>query len=632
MNLSANTDAPLDRNDSYRLREHGAQRSGSGGGRRARDESELHEDIFVPFDSKMFERLWEFARPYRAALAACIAVVVFYALVQVAIPLAIRFTVDSAVAKLQGGAAALSLSTAVALFGGLVLLNFATSFLQEWGAARVAQRVIFNLRRAMFAHLQNVSLALLEQTQVGRLMARLQGDVGALQEFMESSFSALGDLMLLIGIVVVLLVMDWQLGLLTLATLPALVLVRVLWLPWARSKFRRARESSSRTNSVLAENINGIRTVQESCRETLNFERYERVAHDNLQAQTDSSLASQLMVPVVDILTGIAMAIVVIVGGAAVLNGHTAVGVMVAYLFYVQRFFDPIRTLSMQYTVLQRAMAAGHRIFEVLDLPITLADRPGAGQLRDVEPAIEFRRVTFGYKPDQPVLHDLQLTIAPYTTVALVGATGSGKTTITALLHRFYDVWDGQVLIGDRDVRELGLEALGKGIGMVLQEPFLFSGTIMDNLRYGLRDATDAAVIAAARAVSAHDFIMRLPLGYQTPLGQRGRNLSIGQRQLLSFARTLLLDPRILVLDEATANIDSFTELAIQKALKVLSAGRTCIIVAHRLATIRDADQIVVLSHGRIVEQGTHTELLARQGMYHRLSNSSHGSLGEPAV
>jgi ATP-binding cassette subfamily B multidrug efflux pump len=469
-----------------------------------------------------------------------------------------------------------------------------------------------------------VSLSLLDKTQVGRLMARLQGDVNSLQEFMESSISALGDLFLLIGIMIALVVMDLKLGLLTLAVLPFLVFVRIVWLPWARKVFRRAREASSAVNSVLAENINGIRTVQESRREKVNFDHYEIHARENLNAQIDSSRASQIMVPTVDILTGLAMAVIVIVGGSAVLNGDLAVGVMVAYLFYVQRFFDPIRTLSMQYTVLQRAMAAGHRIFEVLDLPVHIEDKPNAQTLTQTAiPRIEFHNVSFGYQPGHEVLHNINLDIPAYSRIALVGPTGSGKTSITALVHRFYDVWEGEVLIDGKDVRDLTLESLGKHIGMVLQDPFLFSGTILENLRYGLPFATREQIMAAAKAVSAHDFIIKLPNGYDTQVGQRGRNLSIGQRQLISFARTLLTAPKILILDEATANIDSFTEQAIQNALKVLCEGRTTIVIAHRLATIRDADLIVVLNRGRIIEQGKHHELLAKQGLYYRLNQSS---------
>ena len=280
----------------------------------------------------------------------------------------------------------------------------------------------------------------------------------------------------------------------------------------------------------------------------------------------------------------------------------------------MQRFFEPVRLLSMQYTVMQRAMAAGHRIFEVLDVPVTIADPARAVSLAGREATIELDHVTFGYAPGRPVLHDISLTIAPRQVVALVGPTGSGKTSIAALVHRFYDVDAGVVRVGGRDVRDVTLDSLGAFVGMVLQEPFLFSGAIDQNIRYNTVGATRTDVIAAAQAVSAHEFIMALPDGYDSQLGQRGRNLSVGQRQLISFARALVADPRILILDEATANIDSFTEQAVQRALKVLFAGRTCLVIAHRLATVRDADNIVVLRAGRIVEEGPHQALMDRGG------------------
>ncbi|RQO34314.1 multidrug ABC transporter [Herminiimonas sp. KBW02] len=582
------------------------------------------EDIFARYDSRVVSRLWAYIRPHRWALVAVVVTVALFTIVQVLIPVTVRYAVDSAVGNAQ-----FAFNTILAVFVSLIILNAVSNFFQEWVAARLAQRVIFDLRRAMFNHLQHVSLSILDRTQVGRLMSRLQGDVNSLQEFMETSVSAVGDFFLLIGIVAVLLLMDVKLGLLTLCVLPMMFLVRKIWLPWARKAFTRAREASSSVNAALAENINGIRTVQENRREIVNFERYDVRAIENLQAQIGSSRASQVMMPTVDTLTGLAMAIVVVVGGSSVVSGQLDVGVMVAFIFCVQRFFDPIRTLTMQYTVMQRAMASGHRIFEVLDVEVTLSDKKDAQVLPDVPPAIEFNHVTFGYRPNQPVLHDLNLHIQPYQTVALVGPTGSGKTSIAALIHRFYDVWDGEVKVGGQDVRDLTLDSLGQCVGMVLQEPFLFSGTIADNMRYGLQWATRAQVIEAAKAVRAHDFIMRLPDGYDTMLGQRGRNLSIGQRQLLSFARALLAKPKILILDEATANIDSFTELEIQRALNVLRKGRTTIIIAHRLATIRDADVIVVLQKGRIVEKGSHDELLLNKGLYAKLHASSNESFDD---
>ena len=589
--------------------------------------SDQTERIFDRFDQRVASRLWTFVQPYRRALAGACAAVLAYTGVQVAIPISVRMAVDAAVASGTPSAGAWTVPQVLALFAALVAANAGLSFLQEWLAARLAQRVIFDLRRAMFSHLQQVSLATLDRTQVGRLMSRLAGDVNALQEFLETSVSALGDACLLLGIVAVLLWMDTRLGVLTLVALPALLLMRRGWLPWARHVFTRAREASSNVNAALAENINGIRTVQESRREALNLQRYGVKVQENLDAQLGSARASQLMVPAVDALTGVALAVVVAAGGHAVAAGTLGVGTMVAFLFYVQRFFDPIRTLSMQYTVMQRATAAGQRIFEVLDVPLTVADRPDAQALpASFTPEIRFEAVDFAYRPGQPVLQQFNLVIPAFQTLALVGPTGSGKTSVASLIRRFYDVDGGAVRIGGHDVRDLTQASLGGQIAFVLQEPFLFSGTVLDNLRYAVPGASRQQAEDAARAVRAHGFISALPQGYDTVLGQRGRNLSVGQRQLLSFARALLADPKVLILDEATANIDSHTEQEIQHALAVLRQGRTTIIIAHRLATVRDADRIVVLQQGHIVEQGNHATLLAAGGLYARLSQGGAGS------
>jgi ATP-binding cassette, subfamily B, multidrug efflux pump len=590
--------------------------------------SDEGEEVFASFDTRIVRRFLAYLSPHKAFVIGAQAAVVLSAATTVAIPDMIRRAVNAAVVAHDPKL----LNQVLAAFAGLVVLNALAFFLEQWMSSRLAQRVIFDVRRSMFSHLQDVSLSFMDKTHVGRIMARLQGDVNALQEFLESSTGALGDIVVLAGITVVLLAMDWKLGLLTLTVIPMLIALRAIWLPFSKRTFREARDASSTANSALAENINGIRTVQESRREAMNFGLYEEKAQENMKAQIGSAAMGQIMVPAVDVLTGFAMSIVIVVGGHAVLGGRLDVGVMVAYIFYVQRFFEPVRTLSMQYTVMQRAMAAGHRIFEVLDVPVTIADKPDAKVLQDIESTVEFRHVTFGYDPLRPVLHDVSFKVAPREVVALVGPTGSGKTSIISLTHRFYEVDEGQVLVGGHDVRDVTLDSLGRRIGMVLQEPFLFTGTIEDNIRYNTTSATHDDVVAAAQAVSAHDFIMRLPEGYDTPLGQRGRNISVGQRQLISFARALVANPQILILDEATANIDSFTELAIQKALKALFEGRTCIVIAHRLATIRDANRIIVLQQGRIVEQGDHAALLARGGLYARLYTSAHSSFDDEVV
>ena len=590
------------------------------------------DDIFGTFDPKVARRFFAYLGPHRKGFIAAQVAVLFSAASQLSLPLLIGKVVDSAVKHDVH-----RFQETLMLFAAAAGAFCAMFFLEQWLSLRLANRVVFDVRRHMFAHFQEVSLSFMDKTHVGRLMSRLQGDVGSLQEFLENTTGAVGDFVMLIGIAVTLLLLDLRLGLLTLTVLPALIAIRAVWLPFSKVAFRRARDASSNANSALAENINGVRTVQETRREQLNFELYAEKARDNFKAQVAASWMSQIMVPTVDVLTGVAMAMVIVVGGGAVLGGRIDVGVMVAFVLYVQRFFDPVRMLSMQYTIMQRAMAAAHRIFEVLDVPVSLTDKPGApvldfGPSGGAEPTVEFDHVTFGYDPSRPILHDVSFQVKPREVVALVGPTGSGKTSIIALTHRFYEVDEGRVLVGGHDVRDLALDSLGRTIGMVLQEPFLFTGTIEQNIRYNTTGATREDIVAAARAVSAHDFIMRLPEGYDTQLGQRGRNISVGQRQLVSFARALVADPQILILDEATANIDSFTEQAIQKALKVLFEGRTCMVIAHRLGTIRDADRIIVLQQGRILEQGGHDALMASGGLYHHLYTSAHASFDDQAV
>jgi ATP-binding cassette subfamily B multidrug efflux pump len=585
------------------------------------------DDIFGTFDTRIARRFFAYLGPHKRAFVLAQVAAVATAAAQIRIPLLIGRIIHAVVQRDVAGLHALLLQFAVT--AAALAVSF---YAAEWLSQRLAQRVIFDVRRAMFAHLQDVSLSFMDKTHVGRMMARLQGDVGALQEFLETTTGSVGDVVLLFGIAGVMLATNLRLGLLALTVLPALIAIRAVWLPHSKKSFRQARDASSTANSALAENINGVRTVQETRREQLNFELYSQMTWANFRAQTHASWMTQIMVPTVDVLTGLATAIVIWIGGRAVLGGALDVGVLVAFFLYVQRFFDPVRMLSMQYTIMQRAMAAAHRIFEVLDVPVTITEKPGAEPLESFEPTVEFKDVTFGYDPARPVLHDIAFKVRPREVVALVGPTGSGKTSIIALTHRFYEVDKGQVLVGGHDVRDVTLESLGRHIGMVLQEPFLFSGTIEANIRYNTEAATHEDVVAAAQAVSAHEFIVRLPDGYATQVGQRGRNLSVGQRQLISFARALVADPQILILDEATANIDSFTEQAIQKALKVLFAGRTCMVIAHRLATIRDADRIVVLSQGRILEEGPHAALMRKKGLYHRLYTSAHASFDDEVV
>ncbi len=588
----------------------------------------IEEEIFGrAFDGRIVQRIWQFVRPYKLQMLIAVAAVLTFTLTQLAIPLIIRHAIDLGMAP---GADPGILRRSFIAFAAVILVNYAASYVQESVVGKAAENVLFDMRRAMFGHLQRVSLGFMDKTEVGRLMSRLQGDVNSMQEFLETSVLSVGDITLLFGIVGVMLWLDWRLGMLTLSVMPVLFIVRLIWLPRARDAFMAAHEANSMTNGALAEGINGVRAVQSMDRSRVNFMLYDDKARANLAAHLTAARYAQVMVPIVDTLTGLAMAVVIVVGGGRVLGQQLDVGVMVAFLFYIQRFFDPIRSLTMQYSVMQRAMASGHRITEVLDVAVGVEDRPGAVALGgDMDGSVEFRHVTFGYDPAHPVLKDVNFRVAPGETVALVGPTGSGKSSCMALAHRFYDVQRGEVLVGGHDVRDVTQDSLGRQIAMVLQEPFLFTGTVFENIRYHKEEATREEVIAAAEAVGAHQFITRLPQGYDTELGQRGGSLSLGQRQLVSFARALVADARILVLDEATASVDSYTEMLIQKALVRLLEGRTGLVIAHRLATIRGADRIVVLQDGEVLETGNHAELIAANGLYARLYSLNYASFDD---
>jgi ATP-binding cassette subfamily B multidrug efflux pump len=586
--------------------------------------NDLTDDTIVgkAYDNRVVMRLLTYIVPYKKDALLSLVAVLVYTAANVGLPLVVMLGINWGI----NSGAAWRLHVIGLAFFAVTLLHFGANYLQAVYMAKVGQDILYSMRTQVFNHLQSLSPAFFHRTSIGRIMSRSQSDVMQLQETFELLVSTLADLLSLSGIMIAMLLTDWQLALVSLSIMPPLFFVLGYWQRFARHCFMRIRRAIAMVNGEYNQNITGVRVVQSLNRQQENFKHFNALNQEQLDANLEASRFSGLLLPIVECLTGIGMGFgVILVGGLLLQRGQIEWGVLIAFALWVQRFFEPIRQLTMQYSQLQRAMAAGVRIFELLDVQPEVQDAPGAPEMPTINGEIRFENVSFHYVPGIEVLQDINLHICPGEHVALVGSTGAGKSTLVTLLHRFADVSQGKITIDGIDIRDVQRQSLVCQMSMVLQEPYLFSGTVKENIRYAHTNASDADVVAAAKAVGAHDFIMALEQGYNTPLAERGVNLSVGQRQLLSFARAIVGNPRILILDEATANIDTHTEILIQHALKRILEGRTSIVIAHRLSTIRNADKIVVLDHGCVVEMGPHEELLACKGVYAHLYAVNYG-------
>ena len=514
------------------------------------------------------------------------------------------------------------LRNTVLIYLGAAIVRWAFIYIRVNVMAQVGQSVIYDMRKQLFEHLQNLSLSFYSRYSVGRVITRVINDVETLREFITWAVLAIArDLFMIVGIIIAMLALNVKLSLLTFITIPLMILATYIYRRTARFAYRRVRAAVSWVNSVLAENINGVRVVQAFSRQERNYGLFRDYTNRyHLQTAIHAAKVAASFLPVVDVLGALATAAVVWIGGTAVLGESITAGVLVGFVLYIDRYFEPIRDLSRRFDTLQSTMAGGERILALLDTEIEVRDAEHAKDLPAIDGEVRFENVSFHYSDDPTlVLDQIDLDVKAGETIAFVGETGAGKTTIVKLLTRFHDPTAGCVRVDGVDLRTVTQRSLRRQMGMVLQDPFLFNGSVRENVLFGRLKATEQEVIAAAQAVGAHDFIIGLKNGYDTSVEEGGVLLSVGQRQLISFARALLADPRILILDEATSSVDIQTEQIIQAALTKLLKGRTSFVIAHRLSTITSADRIVVIHDGKIVEQGTHSELLANQGVYFEL-------------
>jgi ATP-binding cassette subfamily B protein len=567
------------------------------------------------YDSRLLLRLLRYLKPYRGAVAASFVLIVLMAGLDLVGPWLTKVAIDEYIAR----------GDAEGLVGvaGLYLLALVLAFAVRYGQVYIlqmtGQKILLDLRREIFGHLQKLHVAYFDKNPVGRLITRVTSDVDAVNELFTSGVvTVFGDAFTLLGIMGVMLAMNWRLALVTFAVLPLFFLVTNWFRRGACQSFRDVRKWVARINAFLQENLSGMSVVQLFRREERNARAFAEINRGHYRSNMDAIFYYAVFYPAIDLLAAVAIALILLYGGGRVLEGTLTMGALVAFVQYSERFWRPISDLSEKFNILQAAMASSERIFGLLDTRPQVTAPPEPASLAAVRGRVAFENVSFAYEGENWVLRDVGFTAEPGRSIALVGATGAGKTSIISLLTRFYDVRQGRITLDGTDIRELDPALLRRSMAMVLQDVHLFSGTIASNIRLGSA-IPDEAVRAAAQAVHLHPFIEALPQGYDTEVKERGATLSVGQKQLLSFARALAHDPRILVLDEATSSVDTETEQLIQDALRVLLRGRTAIVIAHRLSTVQNVDEILVMHKGRIRERGTHQELLAQRGLYWRL-------------
>lgn len=567
-------------------------------------------------DRVLFARMVRYISRQRRKTMMLVLAILASTLINLLPPYMFSVVIDKYIIELDTAGLALISVAFIVVYALIFVAQYSHRYLINW----LGSKLELDMRMDIFRHLQRLSLNFYAKREVGSVVSRATNDVDKITELVTSGVaSVMADLLTLVGIVAIMLWMNPRLSMITFSIIPLMVVFMYFWGKRVRKVYRETRKTIASVSAQMEESVSGMREIQSYSKEGETRREFQQINISNMQANVQAGQVMSAFWPVVSLFTAIGNFLVLWFGGTAVMRGTLSVGVLFGFMSYLNRFFMPIQDLSMFWNNVQSALAAAERVFGIIDTDIEIYEKSDAFNLPEIEGRIKYEGLTFSYEPGIPVLKDIDLTIEPNTTIALVGPTGAGKTTMINLLYRFYDPQQGRVTVDDSDLRDVKLDSLRSQLAIVLQDTFLFSGTVMENIRYGRIEASDEEVLEVSKAVGAHQFIKRLPEGYETDVRERGGRLSVGQRQLISLARALLANPRILIMDEATSSIDAYTELMIKEALEKVLRDRTSIVIAHRLSTVRNADLIVVIDQGEIVERGTHVELMKQGGLYKQL-------------